>query len=123
MPDEPGYIPPVPVRFGPVRPPSQFPDNNSTPSVTWNCAGAGVLAGKREHPDCDGVSETGKKPGVFSGQLLREVFLNPGLCLLFGGIVIGFISGLQGHKVTHDPDSFFIVAFQGALCLFCSRWA
>jgi uncharacterized protein len=25
---------------------------------------------------------------------------------------------LQGHKVTHDADSFFVAAFQGALCLF-----
>ena len=51
-------------------------------------------------------------------QLLREVFLNPGLLLLFGGIAIGLISGLQGHKVTHDDDIFFVSAFQGALCLF-----
>ena len=51
----------------------------------------------------------GKKPPLLSRQLLREVFLNPGLLLLFGGITIGFISGLQGHKVTHDDDTFFIV--------------
>ncbi len=28
------------------------------------------------------------------------------------------MSRLQGHKVTHDADSLFITAFQGALCLF-----
>ncbi len=66
----------------------------------------------------DTAADTGKKKPVLSLQLLREVFLNPGLLLLFGGIVIGFISGLQGHKVTHDDDVFFISAFQGALCLF-----
>ena len=55
---------------------------------------------------------------MFSRQLLREVFLNPGLCLLFGGIIIGFISGLQGPKVVQDGDAFFVHAFQGALCLF-----
>ncbi|MEZ0365425.1 sodium-dependent bicarbonate transport family permease [Mycobacterium sp. pUA109] len=55
---------------------------------------------------------------IVSPELLREVLLNPGLCLLFGGIIIGFVSGLQGEKVVHDDDAFFISAFQGALCLF-----
>jgi hypothetical protein len=64
------------------------------------------------------VDEPGEKPPLLSRQLLREVFLNPGLLLLFGGIAIGLISGLQGHKVTHDDDIFFVSAFQGALCLF-----
>lgn len=53
-----------------------------------------------------------------SGAILREVFLNPGLCLLMGGIAIGFISGLQGQKVTAVDDPVFLTAFQGALCLF-----
>ena len=60
---------------------------------------------------------------MFSRQLLREVFLNPGLVLLFGGILIGFISGLQGQKVTRDADTFFVTAFQGAFACSCSRWA
>ena len=55
---------------------------------------------------------------IFSRELLREVFFNPGLGLLVGGIVIGFISELQGAKVVHDDDTFFVSAFQGALCLF-----
>ena len=43
----------------------------------------------------------------------------PGLFLLFGGILIGFISRLQGTKVTHDADDpFFVELFQGMLCLF-----
>ncbi len=50
--------------------------------------------------------------------LLREVFLNPGLYLLFGGITIGFVSGLQGEKITKEPDSLFLNLFQGLLCLF-----
>lgn len=50
--------------------------------------------------------------------LLNEVVLNPGICLLVGAIAIGFISGLQGEKVIHDDDTFFVSAFQGALCLF-----
>ena len=42
------------------------------------------------------MSRRERPKGVFSPELLHEVFLNPGLFLLFGGILIGFISGLQG---------------------------
>ena len=59
-----------------------------------------------------------KKSGLINGKLLHEVFLNPGLYLLFGGIVIGLISGLQGKAVTRDDDNFFVSLFQGVLCLF-----
>jgi hypothetical protein len=55
---------------------------------------------------------------TFNPELLKEVFLNPGLFLLFGGIVVGFVSRLQGHKVTDPDDSLFITLFQGLLCLF-----
>ena len=41
-----------------------------------------------------------KKGGLFTAKLLHEVFLNTGLYLLFGGILVGLISGLQGEKVT-----------------------
>jgi hypothetical protein len=78
---------------------------------------------KREHPERDGVrtdrsDAATKKPRLISAKLLHELFLNPGLCLLFGGLVIGFLSGLQGEKVVHDGDLFFVRAFQGVLCLF-----
>jgi len=53
-----------------------------------------------------------------SGALLREVLLNPGLYLLFGGIIIGFVSRLQGASVIEDGDHVFVTAFQGILCLF-----
>jgi hypothetical protein len=59
-----------------------------------------------------------KPANIFSTELLREVFLNPGLFLLFGGIAIGFASRLQGHKVTDADDSLFVTLFQGMLCLF-----
>jgi hypothetical protein len=59
-----------------------------------------------------------KPSGILSAELLREVFLNPGLFLLFGGILIGFASRLQGHKVTDADDSLFVTLFQGMLCLF-----
>jgi hypothetical protein len=60
----------------------------------------------------------GKPPGIFTWALFHEVFLNPGLFLLFGGIVIGFISRLQGEKVTADDDPVFVDLFKGLLCLF-----
>ncbi len=57
-------------------------------------------------------------PGIFSRELLHEVFLNPGLFLLFGGIVIGFVSQKQGDAVTGEDDQLFLKLFQGLLCLF-----
>jgi hypothetical protein len=59
-----------------------------------------------------------KPPGIFSPKLLHELFFNPGLFLLFGGIVIGFVSRLQGEKVTAADDPLFLALFQGMLCLF-----
>jgi len=71
-----------------------------------------------EHEE-DGDDEIAAKSGsVLSPKLLHEVFLNPGLFLLFGGILIGFISGLQGPEVTRADDNFFVTLFQGVLCLF-----
>ena len=65
-----------------------------------------------------GSQQTIKAPGIFSKRVLHEVFLNSGLYLLFGGIVIGFISGLQGAKVTAANDVFFVQLFPAILCLF-----
>ena len=59
-----------------------------------------------------------KAPGIFSKGVLHEVFLNSGLYLLFGGIVIGFVSGLQGSKVTSANDQLFVQLFPAVLCLF-----
>ena len=59
-----------------------------------------------------------KPPGALSLTLLHEVFFNPGLFLLFGGILIGFISRIQGEKVTSPDDPVFLTLFQGLLCLF-----
>jgi hypothetical protein len=64
-------------------------------------------------------SANGKQFASFiNWQLLHEVFLNPGLFLLFGGIIIGFVGRLQGEKVTEPDDPVFVRGFQGALCLF-----
>lgn len=56
--------------------------------------------------------------GGLDFEVLHEVFFNPGIYLLFAGILIGFISQLQGHKVTAPDDALFITLFQGMLCLF-----
>ena len=117
MPDEPGYVSPVPARFAPGAaaqpPPGQHLDVENARRIAQ-----GLELLPEERAEWDDVSGIGQKPPFFSREMMREVFLNPGLLLLFGGITIGFISGLQGHKVTHDDDTFFIAAFQGALCLF-----
>ncbi len=69
-----------------------------------------------EHPE---NGNNGLKPKAFlNAKLLHEVFLNPGLFLLFGGILIGYISGTQGKEVTRADDDFFVTLFQGMLCLF-----
>jgi hypothetical protein len=73
---------------------------------------------KLEHSEPGGAHPTSAKPDVHTGKLLREVLLNPGLYLLFGGIVIGLVSRLQGAQVVHDGDTVFVAAFKGVLCLF-----
>lgn len=115
MPDEPGYVAPVPAKVGPgaATKPGLGEDLEAETEERVQFA-----LTKRRRPRGQDAAGIDHKQSVFSRQLLREVFLNPGLCLLFGGIVIGFVSRLQGHKVTHDADSLFITAFQGALCLF-----
>jgi hypothetical protein len=56
--------------------------------------------------------------GFINWKLLHELFLNQGLYLLFGGIIIGFLSRLQGENVSAVDDPLFISLFQGLLCLF-----
>src|SRR5439155_27310409 len=46
------------------------------------------------------LAATRAAPSGINWRVLHEVFLNPGLFLLFAGIAIGFVSRLQGEKVT-----------------------
>ena len=122
MPDEPGYIP-AKAGVGPgtaARPPhgqslEALHDRGVEQEVELSME-------KLEHPNWepDQSPARGKAERMpfFSRALLQEVFLNPGLVLLVGGIVIGFISALQGQKVVHDQNNLFVSAFQGVLCLF-----
>ncbi|MGB7143076.1 MAG: sodium-dependent bicarbonate transport family permease [Mycobacterium sp.] len=116
MPNEPGYK--TAVRVGPgaasQATPGQHLDRAGERAVEQETQIALEL---HEHPD-DTANWDATKPPVGRVQMLREVFLNPGLYLLFGGIVIGLVSRLQGAKVVHDNDHVFVAAFQGVLCLF-----
>jgi hypothetical protein len=123
MPDEPGYIAPVKLGVGPgtaARPSrGQSLDSENERGVEQELE---FSMEKLEHPnwepDQSPAIGKAKRMPMFSRELLQEVFLNPGLVLLFGGIMIGLISGLQGQKVVADDDKFFVLAFQGVLCLF-----
>ncbi len=64
------------------------------------------------------VKEENGMKKLINWELMHELFLNPGLYLLFGGIFIGCVSRMQGEKVTKDDDFLFVTLFQGALCLF-----
>jgi len=111
MPDEPGYDPRA------VREPITSSHDPETPLEEAIEKEVELALEKREHSDWRDAAATGPTPTNFAA-LLREVLLNPGLYLLFGGITVGFISGLQGESVVHDDNTFFITAFQGALSLF-----
>jgi hypothetical protein len=114
MPDEPGYSPNA-------RPLAPAPDaghgHGDAKHEAEVQAEVEMALEKMDHPDFNGANG-GKKPPIFTGKLLHEVFLNTGLYLLFGGIIIGLISGIQGPEVTRADDSFFVTLFQGILCLF-----
>jgi uncharacterized protein len=74
-----------------------------------------------EEPAMDTSLMTPKRKNnhkVIDGHLLHEVLLNPGTFLLFAGVAIGLLSGLQGEKTTEPIDHLFNFEFQGMLCLF-----
>jgi uncharacterized protein len=116
MPDEPGYDPAA----TPLSPNVGTPNGHGTAKHEKGVqAEAEMSLEKMEHPNMNGFNGNGKKnASIFSAKLLHEVFLNTGLYLLFGGILIGYISGMQGEKVTREDDHFFVSLFQGVLCLF-----
>lgn len=67
--------------------------------------------------DDSGLAQRRKKK-MIDGHLLHEVFLNPGIFLLFTGVLIGLLSGLQGSKATEEAGHLFNFEFQPMLCLF-----
>ncbi|WP_165231473.1 sodium-dependent bicarbonate transport family permease [Aquisphaera insulae] len=115
MPDEPGYD----IGSAPLPTHAEPGPHVATKREQDVESEAELALEKMEHPDEEaGENGVRSKPPLISGKLLHEVFLNTGLYLLFGGIIIGLISGLQGQAVTRADDSFFVDLFQGVLCLF-----
>ena len=49
------------------------------------------------HSRVEPVGHGKKTPNMLNAAMLHEIFFNPGLYLLFGGIIIGFVGGLQGE--------------------------
>ncbi len=107
MPDEPGYDPNA---LAPISLEDSGQGGHNGPAMEAINEEKRMSLEMMAHPN-------GKKGGI-SPKLLHEVFLNPGLYLLFAGIIIGFVSRRQGADVTRDDDNFFNVLFQGVLCLF-----
>lgn len=111
MPDEPGYDPHA-------APPIRMEENGHGGHDEGAKEEKKLSMEVREGMETmNGMTPAEKKGGI-SLHLLHEVFFNPGLYLLFGGIIIGFVSRYQGVDVTRDDDNFFNVLFQGVLCLF-----
>lgn len=116
LPDESGYTPPVKVGVGPgsaARPPQGQSLETQEAGLEHE-----VDTLEQWEPDQSPGGAQAKRMPILSRELFQEVFLNPGLVLLMGGIIIGLVSGLQGQKVVADDDKFFVMAFQGVLCLF-----
>jgi hypothetical protein len=112
MPDEPGYDP----NAKPLVEPGHDAHHHKSAHEKAVEEEEKMALEHKEDGDEDGKPHA--PPGFFSAELLREVFLNPGLFLLFGAIIVGFISRNQGHKVTDPDDKLFVMLFQGLLCLF-----
>jgi hypothetical protein len=113
MPDEPGYRAPATVGAGPDTTLQSAHDQARVGASEREIASGSRAYLERPRPHWDGVDQR-----VSKTELLNEVLLNPGIFLLVGAIFVGFIGGLQGPKVIHDDNAFFVSAFQGALCLF-----
>jgi hypothetical protein len=67
------------------------------------------------------AATTSSQGSVLNAKLLHEVFLNHGLYMLFGGLIVGFISGVQAltdPSIVEGPNHLFLFIFKGALCLF-----
>lgn len=92
------------------------------PGYDANSTAAGRAPAEGEHGEHDKHGEHGASGGhhaapgggggksMLNWKLMHEVFLNPGLFLLFGGIVIGFVSELQRK---HEDVAVLEVGVQG----------
>lgn len=116
MPDEPGYNKKVSRQL--VAATAQVNGAHTTTRHDQGIQDEIDLALERQEHVAPSAATVTTPSAPPSGALLREVLLNPGLYLLFGGILIGFVGRLQGASVIEDGDHVFVTAFQGMLCLF-----
>ncbi len=116
MPDEPGYNPKARLELvTAAQLTAQRPQTRRQAEIEDELE---ISLEKLEHPDAAAAEPVVTAAAPVSVPLLREVLLNPGLYLLFGGVIIGFVGRLQGASVIEDGDHVFVTAFQGMLCLF-----
>ena len=112
MPDEPGYDPNA--RALPTVDGANGHEGNGHDSSAHDDQINAALA----LDDRTGTHVVKKAQSVFSPELLHEVFFNPGIFLLFGGILIGYIGQSQGPMVVAEDNKVFHDLFHGILCLF-----
>jgi hypothetical protein len=133
MPDEPGYMkPPEDAKSGGHGHGHEEESHNGHGSPGHGGGGHGTAVKQVHGGTATAVEEASEgssieeplaavkrdAPSIFSPKILHEVFLNPGLYLLFGGILVGYIGRLQGASVTDVDDPFLVTMFNGVLCLF-----
>lgn len=81
-----------------------------------------AMPGRNGHSHHDN-GRNHKSGGGFNWTIAHEVFFNPGLYFLFGGIFIGLIAGklfipYQKQDVIKSEDFLFVTLMHGVLCLF-----
>ena len=75
------------------------------------------------HDEGNSHGPANRPRGLLSWEIIHEVFFNPGLYFLFGGIIIGLVAGklfIPYHKeaVIASENLLFVTLMHGILCLF-----
>jgi hypothetical protein len=122
MPDEAGYNPDAKRMF--VEREGHESDHahgahHQSGRSSADMAEAQMALEREKRLPADEVDYATKSSGGFlNKETLHEVFMNPGIFLLFAGIAIGFIGRIQGEAVTAKDDPLFHTLFHGLLCIF-----
>jgi hypothetical protein len=119
MPDEPGYIAPgAEAALGGNEALSDDVEAHGAARSKIDTAGQGG-SGHGGH----GPKKYGARAGGFDLAIIHEVFFNPGLYFLFGGIFIGLVAGklfipYGKENVIAAENLLFVTMMHGILCLF-----
>lgn len=119
MPGEPGYVTDESDDEGADG--SATIEQRQVPTSAGSSESGSTPASKTQGETSVEVAIHSSRNSGFNWKIAHEVFLNPGLFMLFGGIIVGFISGIQALSDPHiveGPNHLFIFIFKGALCLF-----